>query len=371
MKLLSVHQAIYQFDSLSAFTEAFCVSCKDAVLTNRCVLSGEAVAALNGAHCIWQEDYGTGEPTDEMINGIRAELTKRDFRRIIAIGGGTVLDIAKLLVLPAQTPLESYLAPDAVYFKQRELLLLPTTCGTGSEMTNIAIVTFVKSGIKQGIVSDALYADAAVLIASMIDALPEKPFAASLIDALIHSVESFLSPKATAYTRMFSQEAMRLILEGVQEIAQFGMQARKKYNAAFLQASNLAGIAFGNAGCGAVHAMSYPLGASYHVPHGFSNYTLFLAVLRCYKALAPHSAIAQLQKVLAQLLACPEESVYNELERLLACLHPFCPMHSYGATEADISHFVEVVQQKQGRLMANACVPLNGQALLSIYQSVF
>lgn len=368
MKLLSAQNSIYQFSGLEEFTKEFRICETDLILSNRCILTDPAL--FRGATCVWQEEYGAGEPTDTMVEGVRKILRQKDYRRIIAIGGGTVIDIGKLLVLPLEVPVARFIEPDAPFQKERELLLVPTTCGTGSEMTNISVVTFLERNVKQGIVSDVLYADGAVLIPALIDALPDQPFASSLIDALIHSVESYLSPKATEYTRLFSRRAMELILGGIADIWRNGLENRRKYSADFLIASNLAGIAFGNAGCGPVHAMSYPLGAAYHVPHGFANYTLFLAVLRRYEALQPEGKLAQLQDYLGELLDCSRAAVYDVLEEMLNALAPAVRMRDFGVTSEDLPAFVENVQTKQGRLMANACVPLDTQALYEIYRQV-
>ena len=216
MKLLSMNTAIYSCTRLEELAAEFSIGRGDVILTNRYIFSGAALDAMSGASVIWKEDYGKGEPTDVMVNAIRAECP-RDAKRIIALGGGTVMDVAKLLVLPLDRPLESFLAPDAEFIRERELILVPTTCGTGSEMTNISIITFTGIHFKGGIVSDTLYADTAVLIPQLLEALPAKAFASSLIDALIHSVESYISPKANSLTRMFSVRAMELIIHGTGE----------------------------------------------------------------------------------------------------------------------------------------------------------
>ena len=113
--------------------------------------------------------------------------------------------------------------------------------------------------------------------------------------------------------------------------------------------------------------MSYPLGEKYHVPHGLSNYCLFLAVLREYKHAGGGAQLAKLENMLAAALECGPEEVYDELEKLLECFYPRDGMNSFGAAEEDIPAFIENVQQKQGRLMANACVPLDAAQLRNIY----
>ena len=152
--------------------------------------------------------------------------------------------------------------------KRRELVLIPTTCGTGSEVTNISILNRTRLGTKMGLVGPAMYADAAVLIPQLLEGLPFGVFATSSIDALVHAVESSLSPKATPYTKLFGYKAIEMLIRGYQTIAREGREARLPLLEDFLIASNYAGFAFGTAGCAAVHAMSYPLGENTTCPTG-------------------------------------------------------------------------------------------------------
>lgn len=365
MKLFSVPTALYRCRDLAELASEFSVGAGDVILTNRHILPPSVQPSMGGACVLFREDFGRGEPTDAMVDAIRAACPP-DAGRVIAMGGGSILDIGKLLALPPDMPLADCLTPGARLTRVRELLLVPATCGTGSEVTNISVLTFPSLHFKGGIAADALYADAAVLIPSLLESLPLAPFAAGLMDALIHAAESYISPKATALSRMFSVRAMELILGGLRRLAQWGSDRRMELAEDFLTAATLAGIAFGNAGCGAVHAMSYPLGEKYHVPHGLSNYCLFLAVLRGYQSIGSE-ALESLKRVLAANLDCPPEDALSALERLLESFYPRSGMAALGACPADIPVFVDAVQRRQGRLMANACVPLTPAQLAEIY----
>ena len=186
--------------------------------------------------------------------------------------------------------------------KEKELILVPTTCGTGSEVTNISILELTTIHTKKGLAQEALFADEAVLIPELLKELPFRFFATSSIDAFIHSVESYLSPKASAFSKMYSRQAMKLILEAYQIIAKDGEEAIKPLLGDLLLASTYAGIAFGNAGCAAVHAMSYPLGAARHVPHGEANYAMFAGVFETYMSIDPNGAIKELNEYLAEII---------------------------------------------------------------------
>ena len=129
------------------------------------------------------------------------------------------------------------------------------------------------------------YADTAVLIPESLQGLPDYVFATSSIDALIHAIESYLSPKASPFTEMYSLAAIQMIMNGFKEILAKGgntPENRKPLLKDFCLAANYAGIAFGNAGCAAVHALSYSIGGAFHVPHGEANYQFFTEVFKMY-----------------------------------------------------------------------------------------
>ena len=216
-----------------------------------------------------------------------------------------------------------------------------------------------------------MYADSAVLVPELLKGLPFKFFATSSIDALIHALESSLSPKATSYTEMFGYQAIEMILNGYKEIAANGQDARMPLLKDFLLASNYAGIAFGNAGCAAVHAMSYPLGGTYHVPHGEANYCLLIGVFKAYMEIDPSGKIKKLNKFIADILGCGEDVVYDELEKLLNQIIQCKPLHEYGVKEEELETFTGNVMEKQGRLMANNYVELSREKVYDIYKKLY
>jgi 4-hydroxybutyrate dehydrogenase len=155
-----------------------------------------------------------GEPSDEMAEAIYKDMPK-DVKRIIGIGGGTVMDLCKLFILKQVSPVLDLFDGKIPVEKEKELILIPTTCGTGSEVTNVSVMALVSRNTKKGIADNALYADKAVLISQLLKTLPFKVFATSSIDALVHAVESALSPDSSASFRVFSYNAIELILKGL------------------------------------------------------------------------------------------------------------------------------------------------------------
>lgn len=327
----------------------------------------EAKAAM----VINYKEYGQGEPTDLMVEKIYSKVKGITYRRVIGVGGGAVLDIAKLFALEQISPVLDLYDRKLPIVKKHELILIPTTCGTGSEVTNISVLELTDRNTKLGLAVDELYADKAVLIPELLENLPFTYFATSSIDALIHAVESYVSPKANEFTKMFAVKAMEQILTGYQRIVKQGKETRREFISEFLLASTYAGISFGNAGCGAVHAMSFPFGGAYHIPHGEANYTLFTGVFRKYAQMHPTGTIQELNLILSNVLQCETEEVYPKLEQLLEEILPKKSLREYGVKEEEVAVFAASVIEKQQRLLANCYVPLEFADVLSIYQALY
>ena len=362
---------LHSFATAREFAEAFALGEGDLILTNEFIYEPFFAPLGLRAEVLFQEKYGAGEPTDVMTDAILDEIERRGCRRIVAIGGGTGVDIAKVAAVSNGQGVDALYDAMPALEKRRALVIVPTTCGTGSEVTNIAVLARTKLGTKLGMVSPAMFADQAVLIPELLTTLPFRFFATSSIDALVHAVESALSPNATDFTRLLSERAIELILRGYRVIAAEGEAARMPLLADFLLAANFAGLAFGTAGCGAVHALSYPLSGKYHVAHGESNYAMFTGVLRTYAALAPDSeALARVNAQLAALLDCPAGEANTALDALLGAIMPKKPLRDYGVTEADCADFARSVITEQQRLMRNALVPLDEAAVERIYRAL-
>lgn len=367
MKQLQIVPQIYSFETFSEFDRKFHISKKDLIISSRHIF--DPILENNMLECsvLYHEDYGKGEPDDTMVNGILKAVSGNRYDRIIVVGGGSVIDIGKIVAVA-----DGECDVDKLYEKMlrlssaSELIIIPTTCGTGSEMTNISIVNRTKLNAKQGLVSEAMYAKYAILISEFMESLPYKVFATSSIDALIHAVESYLSPLATPYTEMYSIEAIRMILSGYRKVAE-DKDNYKKLGEKFLLASNYAGIAFGNAGCGTIHAMSYAFGGKYHVAHGESNYQFFIPVLEFYKEEKPEGKIAELERLLKEVL--DSNDGFATLKELLENILRHKPMSEYGASEEDLMSFSTGTICNQQRLLSRSYVPMGIESIYRIFKN--
>jgi len=195
---------------------------------------------------------------------------------VVGFGGGSAIDVAKITAVLARHPdakLEDMVGIDKVPHKGLPLIAVPTTAGTGSEVTTIAIFSNEKLNVKQGVVSPNIIPDVALVDPVLTWTCPAQVTAASGLDALIHCIEAYISVNATMHTDPLAFEGIKLIGRSIRTATYDGTNAWARHNMAM--GSLLGGIAFGNAGVGAVHALSYPIGGSFHVPHGVAN-TLML-----------------------------------------------------------------------------------------------
>lgn len=372
MQALRVVPKVLYFDTVKDFNEEYKIGSNDLLVTNEWLYTPYVKPLGVETNVIFQEQYGSGEPTDEMIDAMAAKMKEFKFDRIIAFGGGTIVDICKILALDIPTKSVDIFTGAVAPVKKYELLILPTTCGTGSEVTNVAIAELKSLHVKKGIAVEETYANTAVLIPEVLKGLPFKFFVTSSIDALIHAIESYLSPKASPFTELFSLKAIEMIMAGYKEVVEKGEDERMKYLKEFLIASTYAGIAFGNAGCAAVHALSYSIGATFHVPHGEANYQFFTEVFKMYMRKNPTGKIVQATQIFAEVLGVdPKGDVYGELEKFLNKLIVKKPLREYGMVEDQIDTFTKSTVENQQRLLGNNYVPLSDAEIREIFANLY
>ncbi|MBK9797128.1 MAG: 4-hydroxybutyrate dehydrogenase [Holophagaceae bacterium] len=371
MQLFTLKTRLSRFDSFAAFAQEFRLTERDLVITHAFLHEPFMKPLDLPCHFVMQERYGAGEPSDVMMNSILADVKDLSFDRVVAVGGGTVIDIAKLFVLEGLVDVVTAFERSIPLVKGKQLVIIPTTCGTGSEVTNLSIAEITSKQTKMGLADDAILPDEAVIIPELLRGLPFNFYTYSAIDAFIHAVESYVSPKSNPYTRLYAKAAIELILDVFGGILERGPEYRFERMEDMLMASNFAGIAFGNTGVGAVHALSYPLGGTYHVPHGEANYQFFAAVFKRYQEKQPLGRIQELDALLAGLLHTETANVYDRLERLFGQLLSRNSLRSYGMKPAEIETFADTVMQKQGRLLANNYVALTRDEIRDIYKSLF
>lgn len=202
---------------------------------------------------------------------------------IVAVGGGSVMDVAKLASIMAGSSIKvrELLDDPGLGRKRVPTLMIPTTAGTGSEATMNSIVAVPEKQVKVGIVNPEMIPDYVILDGSLLKNLPKKLAASTGIDAMAHAVECYTSRKANPFSDLFAKEAAKLIFNNIEAAWEDPEAEEAKTN--MLIGAFYAGVAISSSGTTAVHALSYPLGGKYHIPHGVANAMLLLPVMRFNK----------------------------------------------------------------------------------------
>ena len=162
-----------------------------------------------------------------------------------------------------------------------------------------------------------------------------------------------------------------MILEGYRYVAEHGPTRWTDRAKEFQLAAAYAGLAFCSAGCAAVHALSYPLGGSYHIPHGEANQLVFAAVFRKYKEKKPVGALNELEDLLGRCLEVPAEEALETAFRLFDRIQPRKPLREYGISDSEFQGFAESVTAGQQRLLSNNYAPLSEEDMVEIYCSIY
>lgn len=223
------------------------------------------------------------EPEISIVEDCTTAFREGGHDGLIGVGGGSAIDIAKGVAAFAnhEGALADLFGVDLVKRKGPPLIAIPTTAGTGSEVTNVAIFSDKQAQLKKGIVSDYLLPDVALVSPLMTLTCPRNVTAASGVDALVHAIEAYLSVNASPITDAIALGAIKLIVKALPKAYAnpSNLQARED----MATASLMAGMAFGNAGVGAVHALAYPLGGRFNIAHGVSNALLLPYVMEWNK----------------------------------------------------------------------------------------
>lgn len=268
-------------------------------------------------------DQVLADPPEAILLAAVAQARALSAQLIVGFGGGSSMDVAKLVALLAHPDCSQTLAQIYGVGNARgqrlPLILVPTTAGTGSEVTPISIITTGETS-KMGVVSPLLLPDLALLDAELTLGLPPSVTAATGIDAMVHAIEAYTSAlKKNPLSDLLAREALRLLAANLDEVVHNG--SNREARQAMLLGSCLAGQAFANAPVAAVHALAYPLGGHFHIPHGLSN-ALVLPHVLAFNA----SVAAPLYAELAPLVLGDQlraGSVLQQTEQLIGALADF------------------------------------------------
>jgi alcohol dehydrogenase class IV len=293
---------------------------------------------------------------------------------LIGLGGGSAIDIAKGVAAFAghEGPLAELFGVDLVKRKGPALIAIPTTAGTGSEVTNVAIFSDKQAQLKKGIVSDYLLPDVALVSPVMTLTCPRSVTAASGVDALVHAIEAYLSVNRSPITDAIALGAIKLIAKALPKAYANpkDLQARED----MATASLMGGMAFGNAGVGAVHALAYPLGGRFNIAHGVSN-ALLLPYVMHWNKMACVERFRDIAEAMGVRVA--ELSDADAAEAAVKAMADLCEavdipkgMRAFGVPEDAIPAMAEEAS-KIDRLMRNNPRLLTAADIEKIYRSAY
>ena len=237
------------------------------------------------------------DPSERVVGAFLAAFRAGECDSVVAVGGGSSMDVAKVVSVLAndQQSLSEIYGVGIVSSLRKPLFLVPTTAGTGSEVTPVAIITTGET-TKAGVSSPVLLPDVAILDAALTVGLPASITAMTGIDAMVHAIEAYTSKiKKNPISDMLALRALKLLSENIRTV--LTSPEDRAAREAMLLGSMFAGQAFANAPVGAVHALAYPVGGHYHIPHGLSNSLMLPAVLN-FNAEACPELYAELAAVL-------------------------------------------------------------------------
>ncbi|AVR94610.1 iron-containing alcohol dehydrogenase [Pseudoduganella armeniaca] len=313
------------------------------------------------------------DPPEAVVLAAAEQARRFGADLVIGLGGGSSMDVAKLIAVLAGSdqPLAQMYGIGNVRGGRLPLVQVPTTAGTGSEVTNIAIVT-TGATTKMGVVAQQLYADIAILDATLTVGLPPRVTAATGIDAMVHALEAYTSRhKKNPLSDNLARQALQLLAANLLTACRDGHDLAARQ--AMLLGALLAGKAFANAPVAAVHALAYPIGGIFHVPHGLSNALVLPHVLR-FNMPAAMTAYAELADV---VVPGTSGSIEARAMELIAAMERFArntgierTLREVGVMESDLDRLADEAML-QTRLLGNNPRELMRADAWAIYRAAY
>ncbi len=314
------------------------------------------------------------EPTYMQVQKLVDEFKASGADFIVAVGGGSAMDTAKLASLLAteRYTVKDLLDDPTLAVKTVKTCLIPTTAGTGSEATPNAIVAVPEQELKIGIVNSSMVPDYVVLDAEMIRKLPRKIAAATGIDAMAHAIECFTSNKANPFSDIFALEAFDLIMNNIETACDDpdAMEAKNRMQIAAFYA----GVAITCSGTTAVHALSYPLGGKYHIAHGVSNAILLVLVMKFNEPVIRGKLAAAYDRIVHGEKTCTTEAeksawVVERMGQIVRHLDIPTSLSEFNVPREDLDGLVKAGMQVQ-RLLVNNMRTVTPEDARNIYLEI-
>lgn len=296
------------------------------------------------------------EPSTDTVDKAGRLVKEGNYQLLVGLGGGSPMDVTKGASVLATNggSIRDYVGTDLISRAGVASILIPTTAGTGAEVTRNAIFAFRDEQVKKGVVSPYLLPKVAIVDPMLTLSCPARVTAATGMDALVHAIESYTALKATPHTDMYALEAVRLIAGSLRTAVANGSdrEAREK----MAMGAFFAGVSLANAGVGGVHALAYPLGGKFHVSHGVSNALLLAPVLE-FNMMGNLKKFADVAEAMGQSVA--GKSLREAAQLAVEACRVLAEdvgiprsLKDVGVTEQDVE-FLTLSAEKQTRLLTN------------------
>ena len=315
-------------------------------------------------------------PIETVVAGIKSAGDK-PISIVLSIGGGSAIAASKAMY---------YFAKKQGAFSEAILIAIPTTSGTGSEVTSFSVITDAERGTKYPLVTKEILPDVAILDADLVLSLPGNITADTGMDVLTHAIEAYVSTKATDFSDALAEKAIKLVFEYLPKAYKNGqdVEAREKMHAA----STLAGMAFNTASLGINHSLAHAAGAKFHVPHGRLNSILMPHVIQYNAGIefnnrnrqATDKTVASRYQDIAKLLGCSASSPVSGVRQLVESIKKLqrklempTSLREYGVkADAFAQYKVEISEAA----LHDGCTPTNprvptAEELLKVLEKAF
>ncbi|MCM3004347.1 iron-containing alcohol dehydrogenase [Priestia koreensis] len=315
------------------------------------------------------------EPPLEVGENLVSFTRSKQVDLVIGIGGGSALDLAKLTAVLSvhEGKVEDYLnltGKREITQKGVPKILIPTTSGTGSEVTNISVLSLEST--KDVVTHSHLLADVAIVDPELTLSVPARVTAATGVDALTHAIEAYLSTQGNPVTDGLALHAIKLINRSLRTAVEDGNNRQARSDMSY--GSYLAGLAFFNAGVGGVHALAYPLGGQFHLAHGESNAVLLPYVMDYIRSRATKRLADVLQAIEPEAVVQSEEEASSQcvqlLKQLVYDIGIPTTLREFQIPESAIEPLTNDAT-KQTRLLARSPMPLEKKDIQAIYTAAF
>jgi len=315
-------------------------------------------------------------PIETVVAGIKSAGDK-PISIVLSIGGGSAIDASKAMY---------YFAKKQGAFSEAILIAIPTTSGTGSEVTSFSVITDAERGTKYPLVTKEILPDVAILDADLVLSLPGNITADTGMDVLTHAIEAYVSTKATDFSDALAEKAIKLVFEYLPKAYKNGqdVEAREKMHAA----STLAGMAFNTASLGINHSLAHAAGAKFHIPHGRLNSILMPHVIQYNAGIdlnnrsrqAVDKTVASRYQDIAKLLGCSASSPVSGVRQLVEAIKKLqrklempISLREYGV-KADV--FAQYKVEISEAALHDGCTPTNprvptAEELLKVLEKAF